>query len=101
MRDINDVGYDELVALRGRCSVKLKQICLPTCGTIQSNMPPGPLEIKTKSYLTDNPPSDMPTNTVKLYQPPAGKGMTSWLSFVVSNCEFVTFPLVSWVRCGT
>ena len=23
------------------------------------------------------------------------------LSFVVSNCEFVTFPLVSWVRCGT
>ena len=32
---------------------------------------------------------------------PAGKGLTSpWLSFVVSNCEFVTFPLVSWVRCG-
>ena len=24
-----------------------------------------------------------------------------WLSFVVSNCEFVIFPLVSWVRCGT
>ena len=32
---------------------------------------------------------------------PAGKGLTSWLSFVVSICEFVTFPLVSWVRCGT
>ena len=32
---------------------------------------------------------------------PAGKGLTSWLSFVVYNCEFVTFPLVSWVRCGT
>ena len=32
---------------------------------------------------------------------PAGKGLTSWLSFVVSNCDFVTFPLVSWVRCGT
>ena len=32
---------------------------------------------------------------------PAGKGLTSWPSFVVSNCEFVTFPLVSWVRCGT
>ena len=31
----------------------------------------------------------------------AGKGLTSWLSFVVSNCEFITFPLVSWVRCGT
>ena len=32
---------------------------------------------------------------------PAGKGLSSWLSFVVSNYEFVTFPLVSWVRCGT
>ena len=32
---------------------------------------------------------------------PARKRLTSWLSFVVSNCEFVTFPLVSWVRCGT
>ena len=25
--------------------------------------------------------------------------LTSWLSFVMSNCQFVTFPLVSWVRC--
>ena len=33
--------------------------------------------------------------------PPAGKGLTSWLSFVVSNCEFVTFPLIPWVKCGT
>ena len=32
---------------------------------------------------------------------PAGKRLASWLSFVVSNCEFVTFPLVSWVRCST
>ena len=32
---------------------------------------------------------------------PAGKGLTSWFSFVVSHCEFVTFPLVSWMRCGT
>ena len=32
---------------------------------------------------------------------PAGKGLTSWLSFAVSHCEFVSFPLVSWVRCGT
>ena len=32
---------------------------------------------------------------------PAGKRLTSWLSFVVSNCEFVTFPLVSCVRFGT
>ena len=32
---------------------------------------------------------------------PNGKGLTSWLSFVVSDCVFVTLPLVSWVRCGT
>ena len=31
---------------------------------------------------------------------PAGRGLTSWLSFVMSNCEVVTFPLVSWVRFG-
>ena len=32
---------------------------------------------------------------------PAGKWLTSWLSFVMFNCEVVTFPLVSWVgRCG-
>ena len=40
---------------------------------------------------------------VCLYVPlsPAEKGLTSWLSFVVSVCEFVTFPLVFWVRFGT
>ena len=32
---------------------------------------------------------------------PAGKGLTSWLSFVMSNCEFVTFQLISCFRCGT
>ena len=32
---------------------------------------------------------------------PAYKGLTSWLSFVMSNCDVVTFPLVSWARCGT
>ena len=31
---------------------------------------------------------------------PAGKGLASWLSFVMSNCDVVTFPLVSLVRCG-
>ena len=31
---------------------------------------------------------------------PAGKGLTSWLSFVMSNCDVVTFLLVTWVRCG-
>ena len=30
----------------------------------------------------------------------AGKGLTFWLSFVMFSCEVVTFPLVSWVRCG-
>ena len=31
---------------------------------------------------------------------PAGKGLASWLSFVMSNCDVVSFPLVTWVRCG-
>ena len=31
---------------------------------------------------------------------PAGKGLTSWLTFVMSYCDVVTFPLISWVRCG-
>ena len=31
---------------------------------------------------------------------PAGKELTSWLSFVMSNCDVITFPLVSLVRCG-
>ena len=30
---------------------------------------------------------------------PAGTGLTSWLTFVKSNCEVVTFQLVSWVWC--
>ena len=32
---------------------------------------------------------------------PAGEGLASWLSFVVSYCEFVTFPLASWVGSGS
>ena len=31
---------------------------------------------------------------------PCGHLLASWLSFVMSNCEVVTFPLVNWVRCG-
>ena len=31
---------------------------------------------------------------------PAGKGLTFWLSFVMSNCDVIIFPLMSWVRCG-
>ena len=30
----------------------------------------------------------------------AGKGLTSWLSFVMPNCQVITSPLVFWVRCG-
>ena len=31
---------------------------------------------------------------------PAGKRLTAWLLFVMSNCEVVTFHLVTWVMCG-
>ena len=31
---------------------------------------------------------------------PAGKWLTSWLSFVIFNFDVVTFQLVSLVRCG-
>ena len=37
---------------------------------------------------------------VNALRSPAEKGLTSWLSLVMSNCDVVTFPLVSWVRCG-
>ena len=30
----------------------------------------------------------------------AGKGLTSWLSFVMSNCEVDTFLFASWARYG-
>ena len=40
------------------------------------------------------------TSVVDALWSPAGKGLTSWLSFVMSNCDVVTFPSVSWVRCG-
>ena len=31
---------------------------------------------------------------------PAGKELTSWFALLMSNGDGVTFPLVSWVRCG-
>ena len=31
----------------------------------------------------------------------AGKGLTSWLSFVMSNCEVVTFLMVQYTGSGT
>ena len=32
---------------------------------------------------------------------PAGKGLTSWLSFMMFNCFLSLFRVVSCVRCGT
>ena len=32
---------------------------------------------------------------------PAGKGLTSWLLFVMFNCVLTLSHVVSWVRCGT
>ena len=32
---------------------------------------------------------------------PAGKGLTSWLYFVMFNCVLTLSRVVFWVRCGT
>ena len=32
---------------------------------------------------------------------PAGKGLTSWLLFVMFNCVLSHSHVVCWVRCGT
>ena len=32
---------------------------------------------------------------------PAGKGLTSWLLFVMLNCVLSLSNVISWVRCGT
>ena len=32
---------------------------------------------------------------------PAGKGLTSWLSFMMFNCVFSLSHVVSWAGCGT
>ena len=32
---------------------------------------------------------------------PAGKGLTSWLLFVMFNCVLSLSHVVSWVKCGT
>ena len=31
---------------------------------------------------------------------PAGKGLTSWLLFVMFNCDLSFSHVVSWFRCG-
>ena len=42
----------------------------------------------------------MPSYVVCLYVP-CGHLLSSGLSFAVSHCVCVTFPLVFWARCGT
>ena len=37
---------------------------------------------------------------INAFWSPAGKGLTSWLLFVMFNCDIFTFSLVSLVRCG-
>ena len=37
---------------------------------------------------------------IDVFWSPAGKWLNFWLSVAMSNCEDVTFPLVSWVSCG-
>ena len=56
-----------LVLLRRRALTFFRDCCI-SFGTIQSDLPLDPLKIKEKNYSTDSPPSDIPTNTVKLYQ---------------------------------
>ena len=50
-----------------------------------------------KARFISNSSSCMTTELSKLLTSclTAGRGLTSWVSFVVSNCEFVTFLLVS------
>ena len=35
------------------------------------------------------------TSVIDALWAPAGKGLTSWISIVMSNCEFVIFPFVT------
>ena len=50
----------------------------------------------TKSYSSSPEPS-----VSKCEWSPAGKGADLLALVCGVFCEFVTFPLVSWVRCGT
>ena len=65
--DVKGVKYDELVALHGRCSAKLQQICLRT-SYYSIKHASWSIGNERENYLTDASQSDMPINTVKLYQ---------------------------------
>ena len=82
--NVKDVGYDELVALRGRCSVKLRQICL---WTWKYSIKPASWSIgNQREKLLDAPPSDMPTNNVKLYQPKLAATLSIQHTCRVESC---------------
>ena len=63
-------------------------------------MPPGPLEIKEKSYLTDAPPSDMPTNTVKLYQPRQSATLSIQLTCHRESCYVAAATSATYMPAG-
>ena len=55
-------------------------------GSIQSNIYPGPLEIKQKSYLTDFPPSDiLDFELKKVLLPPPPLGNFADISYLEEN----------------
>ena len=64
--DVKDVGYEELVALHGRCSVKLQQLCLRTLN-YSIEQASWSIGNQREKLLDQSPPSDMPTNNVNFY----------------------------------
>ena len=57
-------------------------------------MPPGLLEIKEKSYLTDVPPSDMPANTETI------SAKTVTLSYRVESCYIAAAAATTYMPVG-
>ena len=82
------MGKRELIAL-----LNLSSWCLVVVEQLFLGVPQGCLQFVIVVF---------PDHThLQFLWSPAGKELTSWLSSVVSICELVTFPFVSWVRCGT
>ena len=55
---------------------------------------------RAMSTETETTGSQQKYGKLKALWSPAGEGLTSRLSFMVSYCDVVTFLLVSWVGCG-